>query len=484
MNAVPADTPVPRRLQPHWQVMLACRPGRWNERRGAWFSIGLVVFIVAAVFGGATVAGRPGLGLVLSGLPLLVLVWWLLVQGLLTQNRVIPALTVPGHVRVLREVAAVGWVVALGMVWLATLGVGLHPVRSVLNTAVLLAAVAVTIRWPWSWLLLWAVPTYGLPQVDRLAAAIGSLEPAGRSLALLGVLACGPLWLVRLFGQGSESHRRWFVRLESTRRALAGDAMAWSGLAGGGRVWAMLGRAMAWPYGWALDRAVAPGARSSVMTRLMLAAGPTVHGGVHLWWAAVLGGVTGLGLLGLVLWGPQDWTMAAAHVWGPAIGAMSLALNPALAWLSAWRRTRREQALLVLLPGVPHGAALNRAIARRMVGHFALGWVGGAAVFALLAAKVPDTAAPLAVVAVSLWPLAAFLCVDLSRLPDQPQPRLLPLILLGVGVPVSALVLLYWAAVPATGLVLAMAVASLAGGAWRYRALNAAPRALPACRVP
>lgn len=480
----PASQVVARGLRPHRQVLLACRPGRWNERRGAWVSIGLVVFAVAVVLGGAALAGRPGRGAALAGLPVLVLAWWLLVQGLLTQNRVIPALTVPGHVRVLRDVAFAAWAGALGMVWLVALAAGFDPVRSVLRIAVLLAAVALTLRWPWSWLLLWAVPAYGLAWVEQLAGVIDGLTPAGRAAALAGVLACGPLWLGRLFGQGGESHRRWLGRLESSRRALAGDTMSWAALGSGDGFWARVARAFSWPYGWSFDRAVAPGAGRPPMSRVILANGPAVHGGVHLWWAALIGGVAGLVLLGVRLWAPPDWRPSSIHVWGPALGVMSLALNPALAWLSAWRRTRREQALLMLLPGVPRGATLNRAIARHMVGHFALGWAGGAAVFALLAAQVPQTAAPLAVVAMSLWPLAVFLCTDLSRLPDRPQPRLLGLSLLGIGLPAAAVALLLFAQVPAGVLGVGIGLASLAGLAWRYRALGRAPQALPVCRLP
>jgi hypothetical protein len=68
---------------------------------------------------------------------------------------------------------------------------------------------------------------------------------------------------------------------------------------------------------------------------------------------------------------------------GFGMGVMFPFAAPALQAQARLYQTRREQALLMLLPGVPRGTSLNRALSLRLTGNFVLVWLVGVALVAI-----------------------------------------------------------------------------------------------------
>lgn len=477
-------TALAARLAAHRQALGACRPASWATPGGRWFAVGAVLLLLVSAGGLGVWTGKPLVAAVLAGVALVATAWGMLVHGLLAQNAVVAAVTVPRHVKVLRELAGAAWGLALLLVWAGAVVFGLDPVGAVLRHAVLFAALALVVRWPLLWVGVGFVPWLALVKLDPVLAQLHGMEATTRAAVVLAVIAVGPWWLSWLFGQGGALHRRSRAQQDVLRRILAGQMASGAALRSGHFVWlARVGRAMAWPFHRALQRASAPGGSgASSSARLMLALGPNVHPGVQAWWILVLGGLVGAAFL---IWAqvPEGWQPDGHVLWGPTLGVMSISLNPVFGVLGVWRATRREQALLVLLPGIERGGRLNQALARRMALHFGLAWAGGALVLAGFAVWVPALAGSLAIAVAAQLPLAGFLFTDLSRLPDVPNPHLGRVMFCFAGLQLLALVLHQLAGVPAALLV---AILLLGAGAWlaaRYRALARTPQGLPCGRL-
>ena len=120
--------------------------------------------------------------------------------------------------------------------------------------------------------------------------------------------------------------------------------------------------------------------------RLMQGLGPGAH------WTATAAAVVGSALalsVGLAVAEAIGLVYApAAHFAPDALASLSLGfvfglLSPAMQVQSRLHQSRREQALLALLPGVPRGAALNRRLAVQLTGQFFLAWAGALALMSL-----------------------------------------------------------------------------------------------------
>jgi len=283
-------------------------------------------------------------------------VWTVFAFNLLRQNDARSAALVPGHVRTLR-LAMVGAAFGLAIVCAA---LGLWPawpfVPTLLAVMALCAATVCAMRWTWLWLAFPVAIVLALSAAR--AGALAPLRwvwhemPLGLTAAVLSsaVLALravvftghaghatsqGQLALIAASYQGRVSHARqnFFVGFD--------------------RGWASMTLRL---YGAWLRRTLARPGRS-VGARLALGAGPQAH------WSGVLSNVTfGVALTLLLLAvcellpEPTGFGLRSGMVATFAMVSLqaSLQIPPAL-WGS-----RREQALLLLLPGAPRGAALNR----------------------------------------------------------------------------------------------------------------------------
>jgi hypothetical protein len=177
-----------------------------------------------------------------------------------------------------------------------------------------------------------------------------------------------------------------------------------------------------------------------------------------------------------------SWHSLLPGALGMGIGIASMGFNPSFALPTLLWHSRREQALLCLLPAMPRGAVLNRAVARMQLRDGLVAWAVTS--LALVA---------LGIAADSTW----LLCLPLAALPVtvlnltrryatlRPPHTMTPLWPVLAFLMVAALfaALVRWAGVPLWLLAVAVPALSAALLAWRWRALGAAPAALPAGRL-
>ena len=420
------------------------------------------------------------------------IVWMVVCANLQLQNDPAAARFVPGHVRALQGAALLGWslctVVTAGLLWWA-----LPPIM-MWQSMLLASAAAATFA-------LWATRVWWLWLVACLYAPLGgvfwrALEPAALAahalwlantaqllvLGLLGLAAASVL----VFGHGDARHRRAYERLrrwQSVQRMFQEGRQVTPV-----QTFSSLER-FARPFNAVIDGwrrhvvAQADNQRlSSVLARAELVLNLNQHWTYQLLTAvSVVLGVA-LSLAVVMAWTGVSAALLLEHgAFGISIGLASMAVNPTLARPMLWQ-TRREQALLRLLPGMPQGAGLNRAVA----------WIGLR--HALVAA---------AVVTLLLLPLAwathrpALLWLPVAAVPwgvwttTRAPARMRPPTGLTMVLPVFAFYLSaglgYLASerlgLPMLPLVAAVLACSAAAGVIRWRRLDAQPVALPAGRL-
>ncbi len=488
-------------------------PGLWRVFRTAWAKVddplprwahhllgglmlaGLAVALVLLTTGSEDVTpSGVALALALSAFAL----WAGLAPSLLRQNHPTVAHLVPGHVRNLRMAALLSWLILSALagllVWAA------QEFSASLPVGLLLCATAGLLV-IWAHLDGWRLGTVGA----LLWAAALALQwgwPAGW-LALLDVwqtLLAHPWWLLaagmliqaqlllRFFGHGDNVHRARYARLlRQQSGGTATDAGAWYGRwSRGGSVerWASLARSDAAASAW-LRRLLSTACPhpASVMARAEF----VLHGRLH--WVRLLATgsllLAGLMLLVVVMffvWELGTLLLLLTALLGLPLGATLNGFGgfglPGVLW-----QTRREQALLTLLPGMPQGAAQTRAIVRLQLRQFLIAWGTGAPMTAALfhVMKQPLLAAvPLAVL-----PVGVLLVVrtPAKRRPPDVWLGLLPLaatLVLASGLAAVAA----FAGQPPILVMLATTLASSAVLlAWRWRALDGLPQAMPTGRL-
>jgi hypothetical protein len=473
------------------QVLLAF----WRQRDldapvGRWLVTALLVMICMA----GLIALPPEMGwLLMAGVLLLVgLGVWLAVCGSLQeQNHPTAARTVPGHLRTLKRAALLGWALCTGLTTLLLWAI--FPPSDVWPILLLSCGfIAVFLLWSsravWLWLLLTLLS-------PLLGAFAGSLAPAGRTLAALwsehtaamvlaGLLAQAVL-VTLAFGTGDAGHRARHARQTVMRSAMR---MQLEGRPANAAVW---GRPIEWltrPFGLvaeAWQRQLLARADNRNPGNVMARAAIVLHGIQH--WIYQLMGLAALAAIVLVAFAvvshlihvPLKTFLPGAFGMGVAIASMGF--NPGFALPTALWQSRREQALLCLLPGMPRGTALSHAVAAGHLRNAAAAWLGTSLVLVALG-----------IAADNRWllclPLAALpvMAVNLTRRPATMRaPQLMTTLwpVLAFFTLTGLLYGLLQLGVPLALLAATVAALSAALLAWRWRALSAAPAALPAGRL-
>jgi len=432
----------------------------------------------------------------LAGSAVLVLMslWMAIIGSLMQQNHPHVARFVPGHLRQMLECALLSWsLLSLASAALLWLFLPMLPSFTLLllGAAALLAFLGWALREWQLWLLVSIGPVlfFGAGMDRRLAPLGRALRELwlGQPLTVLALALLALGWsVVLLFGKGDAAHRVTYARFDRMRRA-AEDSMR--GKQAGAAAFGSLGEWLGRPFGLAVmgwQRHAVTRARP-VQASVMRRAEIVLHGRQH-WLYQALSALLALGIaaLSFVLafalagQGLQDnWTKGA---YGMAVGLVSMGFNPAFGLPTMLWHSRREQALLRLLPGMPQGVALNHAVAWMQLRHVLGAWVLTTVALALLAWAAHEP---------------ALLCLAFGALPLctgwllRPPARLKQPSAWTTVVPVLAFLLLGWGmyvlhkdrGVPIALLAGACVALSLALGAWRWRALTAAPTALPAGRL-
>lgn len=498
--------------QPHPQSLARILAAPWHQRRnaGGLWGLALVVALCFAapvvLFGwslfspsahsaealrtGARASAWVGVA------ALLVAGWAMLVGNVMQQNHPTLARLVPRHVAQLRLALLVAWALAsLAAAGLPGFAFG-APLAWACGVAALLALLAAALRWPLLWLgaiaspflVGWLTRRFGAGQV---ADALWGQWRGHEVLATCVVVTAGASVLVGMVRGGGTRHmaayetRRRLSKALMSSQALGGGAVpacsryAWiTGLATNGRA-----------YAWWMDRLLArPG--SPVMARLLVGLGPATHWTTRIfqafWFLAVSAAMCGL--VSLFVGGDM---FAYVLPW-LAFSVLTGLITPALQAVPQLQQTRREQALLVLLPGVPRGPRLNRWLAWQMSVSFVL-----AALLAFVTAWALDGAAGMLRpglsanatggmtfgLAAALLPQVAWQWRRWARLPGASGgvaqiPTIAPILL---GLALMALHVTTGVGYVDAGVVLA--AAALAWCAWRWWRMGAEPTAFPVGRL-
>ncbi|MEO5688143.1 MAG: hypothetical protein ABIR54_12340 [Burkholderiaceae bacterium] len=325
----------------------------------------------------------------LCALAVLALGWWAVtVSNVFDQNRAVLARLVPEHPTRLRAALLVAWV---GMVAFVTLLVGVRfdiALACAATSAATFALVAVAMRWPLVWMtgcLAPIVVNYVLawPALGAVAERAQALWFAQGGSIFVTVAAASAVLLVSLVQAGGKRHaandeaRR--NRVQRFQMRARGSQPVAVGVRGA------LDTALTRPY-YAWWRFVSTRPVTPVFSRVMLALGPSVHWTAGL--SAVFGGALAVAVamlaaeaIGLVF--PGVAAVAPDMLASVSIGLMFGLLSPVLQLQARLHQTRREQALLMLLPGVPRGAALNRRLAWQLTAQFLATWLGAVALMGL-----------------------------------------------------------------------------------------------------
>ncbi|RVU43307.1 hypothetical protein [Rubrivivax rivuli] len=359
------------RLNP-WALHASLLRQPWQARRNrrSWLSLSLVPVLAVGVALALSTALRLKAGgvLMMGGLVLLVILWHLQVDGLLRQNRHVLARLVPGHAQAL-QLSLLVQGLAFTAVAVLLISLGSSPqLRWLWLCLMVVVMLAWLVREPLGWIAFGLLSPL-LGELPRWTQQLAGL-PWGAQLLGLGSLV---LLLAACAGQGGAWHL-WFDgrhrRLQRSIDALSrGETVA---AVDQGRLGRAVTRCFDWPQRVWRRRVIAAGPRLPMGTRLGVALGTGGAMPALLWL-----GVCIFAVLGLMLWARQvSWSMLAEPGrLGICIGLFSMlagVLNGRLERL--WAR-RREQALMLLLPGCPRGPGMA-GLEQRWRAQAVLLWAG------------------------------------------------------------------------------------------------------------
>ena len=434
----------------------------------------------------------------------LLVVWGVQFSSLLSQNQPTVTRLVPGQLRYLHTSAVVLWLthiavqaMLLGLTFghIAAWGWAAGIVSLAVACLVYWPAVLMTIGTPLALLSLWfrgaIAPSLWLDLPNQVPVGT-SFKTA--SLAFLGLLA-GIGLLLFLLKSASRSHSASYRQRMQWRRAQHIDDAGPTETAVAENHGNWVSRSQKALYlAWFqhVMRAAGP-TEHSTMARLELAFGTRMH-----WTASVYTGVlVALGLtaaftlLKLNL-GFQLSRYNEGYSVSFVVVAFTLVGNFIFGLPAHLQRSRHEQALLMLAPGVPQGATLNRALARRYMVRWVVVW---ATTSVLVAWNVSSgnlsrlTQDAIFICCVVFIPAGLWAWRDwsgASTASAEGATMFITKVLLTVAA-VSALVTMavggifwHW---PLSLMVGATMAFTLCLGAWLWRQLDRYPQALPVSRL-
>lgn len=479
------------RWAPHWQLLSAgWRMGsRWSAFR--LLTVGFLLFGVACFAGSTSLVQKPALRQFSAGLSVLPLAFLWLLQSttLLRFNHPVDARLVPQQLQCLRETFLGLWLAFVAVAGAAALLTAGLPVGNGALIMLLIATGAliplVWVRWPLSLtpvVLVWLALQWKLAPDFIFEMARGATEllhsfinphPFLTSLfVVVALLALARLLTHGIVRSGGDAHTTRF-RLSLL---VSGNPQTRSGLLSGGR----------WVNGSfqlnRYQRAALCGSQRTSGTVLQRVLGMRVEPVAG--WRMLMP----YAIVVLVVCSGQ-WFQSALTA--------TLVLGFACVWSIAGRlgtrsahlvQTAKEHALWMLLPGMPQGVALNRALATRFLKEGLFIWGGVAALSTLPSFLPPATytwdGTSLSLLVIGLLPSVAFAANDWSRLPLASTTLHVPNGLLWCAVgPLLCFAAFFGMDAPMWLLALCSVFATALLLGWRWRQLAYYPAALPAGRL-
>ncbi|PIM54804.1 hypothetical protein CS062_02665 [Roseateles chitinivorans] len=416
------------------------------------------------------------------------LAWWAAANALLGLNDPLSAHLVPGQLRRLRE-SAIGVFLVLAAACGGLLGLVFdHALAFTMGAAAMMLSFAICLRWPTMWLVIWVLPWIALPPLRELPLVLQAVDVArewharqpftqtGAVLLLLGAA----LW--RLFQSGGAAHAEsWRLRqrlqhLMTVQGSAVPATTAWPR---GPLAW--LGRCFQWAHPlWRehLLRTACP-TTASVTARAEFATLRGLHWSATGSTTVLLFAVFLIAEVALLVFLPdRAGRVIRAALPGLSIGLMSAMIGPFFGLDATLHQTRREQALLTLVPGMPRGIAMNRVIGLRLLRHHLVLWAAGVLMMLVMQALAPGQddgpgsgLLGLNFAAVAL-PGTLLIWRDWSRqgVPKGARTAMLTMLMVAlVGLSVGATS--HWHIPPLWQLAASILVTAVLG-AWRWRALQ------------
>jgi hypothetical protein len=375
-------------IAPHLHILLA--PWRQRLNQGSlwvWAVIAGLAYLVPAItyFTDGTAKGLV-IATVLLLMAVLLAAWGSTVESLHSQNSPSTARLVPGHVGRLRQSLLAAWTV-IGLLAATIIGLAFgHGWFFGVMALALMLAIERTMCRLYRAAAVILVFVVSVPYVkgtelgEWVMDTVVHLYNAQPVLPLLAIALVLTLVMARFgVGRGDARHRHSFERAQSWRAQMQAVQAGKTPVHFQGRIaWRITWLTWA-PYRWWMQRLLRQPQTSTrhVMAKMLLGFGPDLH------WITQVFFVTLIVLAASAI----SVTVAVATVPGTAKDAMADALGglvfgmvsaPVLILFTQRKmlhQSQREQALLLLLPGMPRGAALNRALAAQWLWRFWLTWL-------------------------------------------------------------------------------------------------------------
>lgn len=476
------------RWAPHWQLLSASwrMSGRWSAFR--ILTVGLLVVSVVGMACSTPLVQAPKVreAFAVFAIVALGVLWTLHSTTLIRFNHPVDARLVPRQLRCMREAILGMWLTFLVCATLLAIPAGLSFGDDILRLLFVasgsLLALLMT-RWPLlgAWLPLFLIHTQ-LRETHAFFIAIANVvhelgqpvrltPPSLASLVVLTIL----LSLARLLTHGvlrngGEAHaKRYYLNPLASGKPQARSGTWLSG------DWMVGLRQLNRRQRAALLQSKSPS--ESVLQRVV---GMRLDAGAE-WWRLLLVYAFVVLVVCSGLWFENE-LIATLALGGACIGAVAM---PLIARSARMAQSAKEHALWMLLPGMPRGVALNRALATRFLKDSLVTWAG-VAVLSIAPSFFPPTTDPwdgtgLALVVIGLLPSVVFAINDWSRM------RLTLTALPGGALWCVASPLMCIAAfaigAPVWLLALCSVLATVVALGWRWRRLEHYPAALPAGRL-
>ena len=424
----------------------------------------------------------------------LLFAWWaVVVSNVLEQNHPTFARLVPNHPSQLRLALIAGDAGLVALTSLALYGDVPDPLACAVCAALGGTLLAAAVRWPLLWILGGVLPfvlvapwrSAGLS--DAIDFALRQWHDQRLTIAATGFVA-SIAGLAALVQDGGRRHvanyaarRDLLLRMQAAARGESSLRRCHRG---------PLADLIHSPYHAWLRHVLATPA-GSVRARTLLGLGPGVH------WTTVpiafvvtaVGIACGVGLLELVaVVFPVFKGFVPVLLASVAVSVMFGLLTPGMQMQTRLHQTRREQALLALLPGVPQQAALNRWLGWQLSAQFLAAWLGGLVLMATFSALARHLGPPAvdisypnarALMVLATLPLVLFQWRRWARLPGPTSLNAGFPALLGLALAALAFTgrLLGWFTLAEAGI--AFALAALAWCALRWWRMGSEPSAFP-----
>jgi hypothetical protein len=459
--------------------------------RSLWFTVAFAMSVPALLLaiGIHSQEGRlVGAGALLAmGSVLLVGAWVMFLASLAEQAEFGSARLVPGFQRHLRLALALG-VVASCAIEAVGFGVAFgQAVNAALFTLIALTLLTMALRWPWLVVALLVASLFVSP------AASGATLPQLMLMFVAHRDVAGPVVLVAcvvMFSIVAPTARRPARRSpDAPRRDDAGMPGARAGRAAAGRrdgvpVAPRTTFVQAW---WADGRL--PPATPDPLRRALSALPLDTHAtfGWHPQWRVWLALLAVTSAMAIDALKDHVWLIFCGVTW---MGLIVMAAN-VLGVRTGLGGSRSEQALMAMLPGVPSGPRLGRALALRLTATHAMGLLRGVIALAFIRAAMRGlgvgqdwftSPAALAALPLACVPLTALFWTNWStaRALRASVFRMMLVLALLVGFAMLA-PHLGWASLGAVAML--YIVPTVLWCAWRWHRLAVEPTVLPAGRL-